>query len=69
MLAIIIISFNYHCSLSDSYFYQRPFFAHMETGARRSEVTQGHIAYKGGTWIPKPEKVRTQVHPLLPTSS
>lgn len=68
MLAIIIISFNYHCSLSGSYFYQLPCFAHMETGAWRSEVTQGHIAYKGGTWIPKPEKVRTQVHPLFPTS-
>lgn len=67
MLAIIIISFNYHCSLSDSCFYQRPFFAPVETGARRSEVTQGHIAYKGGTWILKPEKVRTQVHPLFPT--
>lgn len=40
----------------------------METGAWRSEVTQGHIAYKGGIWIPKPEKVRTQVHPLFPTS-
>lgn len=67
MLAIII-SHLILITVYESYFYQHPCFAHKETGALRSEVTQGHRAYKGGTWILKPGKVRTEVHPLFPTS-